>query len=50
MLSVKNDITGIIKEVKRIMDIKLKVYVLWYNIVKLVCKFNKEEGLNSKKA
>ena len=50
MLSVKNDITGIIKEVKRIVNIKLKAYVLWYNIVKLVCKLNKEEGLNSKKA
>ena len=58
MLSVKNDIIGIIKEVKRIMvncqikdlmDIKLKAYVLRYNIVKLVCKLNKEEGLNSKK-
>ena len=59
MLSVKRDITRIIKEIKRIMvncqigdlmDIKLKAYVLGYNIVKLVCKLNKEEGLNSKKA
>ena len=50
MLSVKSDITGIIKEVKRIMDIKLKAYVLLYNIVKLVCKLNKEAGLNIKKA
>ena len=28
----------------------LKAYVLWYIIVKLVCKLNKEEGTNSKKA
>ena len=32
-----------------LMDIKLKAFVLWYNIVKLVCKLNKEEGLNRKK-
>ena len=43
----KKDITGIIREVKRIMvncqirdlrDIKLKGYVLWYNFDKLICK------------
>ena len=49
MLSVKNDITGIIKEVKKIMrncqirdlrDIKLKDYMLRYDFDKLVCKLN----------
>ena len=52
MLSVKKYITRIIKEVKKIMvncqigdlmDIKLKAYVLRYNIVKLVCNLNREE-------
>ena len=47
--SVKNDIIGIIKKVKRIMvncqirdlrDIKLKDYVIRKNIDKLFCKLN----------
>ena len=58
MLSVKNDITGIIKEVKRLMvifqirvlwDIKLKDYRLFWNCDKLSFKLNKEGGLNSKR-
>ena len=47
MVSVKNDITKIIKEVKVIMvkcqirdlrDFKLKGYMIKYNIDKLLCK------------
>ena len=54
----KRDITGIIKEVKRIMlncqirdlmDIKLKDYMIWWNNDKLNCKLNKGEGLKIKK-
>ena len=54
---MKNDITKIIKEVKRIMlncqikdlmDIKLKGYMLRYNFDKLIFKLKKEEGKNSK--
>ena len=57
MLSVKNDITRIIKEVKRLMvicqirvlwDIKLKDYRLFWNCDKLSFKLNKEGGLNRK--
>ena len=59
MLSVKNDITGIIKEITVIMvkcqirdlrDIKLKVYMIKYNIYKMICKGNNEEGLKCNKA
>ena len=55
---MKNDITGIIKEVKRLMvicqirvlwDIKLKDYRLFWNCDKLSFKLNKEGGLNSKR-
>ena len=54
---MKKDITGIIKEVKRIMlncqirnlmDIKLKGYMLRWDFDKLIFKLKKEEGLNSK--
>ena len=54
---MKKDIIGIIKEVKRIMlncqirdlmDIKLKGYMLRLNLDKLIFKLKKEEGLNSK--
>ena len=48
LLSVKNDIIGIIKEVKRIMvncqdlrDIKLKDYVIRKNIGKMNCNRRK---------
>ena len=53
---MNKDITGFIKKVKRIIvncqirdlrDIKLKGYVLWYNLGKLIFKLEKEEGLNS---
>ena len=54
---MKNDITGIIKEVKMLMvncqfrvlwDIKLKGYMLLSNLNKLIFKLNKEGGLNRK--
>ena len=54
----KRDIARIIKELKRIMlnyqikdlmDIKLKDYMIWWNNDKLNCKLNKGEGLKSKK-
>ena len=54
----KRDITGIIKEVKRLMvicqikvlwDIKVKDYRLFWNCDKLSFKLNKEGGLNSKR-
>ena len=53
----KNDINGIIKEVKRLMvicqfrvlrDIKWKGYRLLWNNDKLNCKLNKGEGLKRK--
>ena len=57
-VKVKKDITGLIKEVKRLMiicqikvlwDIKLKDYRLFWNCDKLSFKLNKEEGLNRKR-
>ena len=55
---MKQDITKIIKEVKRLMvicqikvlwDINLKDYRLFWNCDKLSFKLNKEGGLNSKR-